>query len=131
MRGDLARGFGSLGAFVLSLVLMVFACIWAWDGFVNGKLYYCTDGGGLDFLCVGDWVHHPEPVAHVVPRSMNQPDEIKDGWSIGALWRLWGMFVAVSVLTSIVFARSLWTESSPGKPRQTTEATKSNLSLES
>jgi len=81
----------------MNLVLMAFVCTWAWDAFVNGKIYYCTDGGTFDFLLGGgDWVHNPESVARVVPRSMSEPDEIKNGWSITGLWYLWSTFVAVS-----------------------------------
>src|SRR5437868_1525041 len=75
MHGNIARTVGSVGAFFMSMLVMAFVCIWAWDAFVNGKLYYCTDGGWMDFIFVGHWVHHPESVAHVVPRPMDQPDE--------------------------------------------------------
>jgi len=60
----------------------------AWNAFASGKLYYCADGGTMDFIFVGDRVHHPESVAQVVPRSMSNPDEIKAGWSIKGLWCL-------------------------------------------
>lgn len=99
--------------FFASVLLMLFFCIPAWDAFVNGKLYYCTDGGSLDFICVGDWVHHPESVAHIVPRPMDKPDEIKSGWSIRGLWYLWGAFVGGSVLVSALFAGALWRAGSP------------------
>jgi hypothetical protein len=104
----------------MSLLLMAFVCTWAWDAFVNGKVYYCTDGGTLDFIFVGDWVHHPESVAHVAPRSMSEPDEIKDGWSITGLWYLWAAFVAISVFLSALFARLLWLATSPNKSLQAT-----------
>ena len=73
---------GSSVVFIGSLLAMIIASTMDWDAFINGKLYYCTDGGTLDFLFVGDWVHHPESVANIVPRSMSDPDEIKAGWSI-------------------------------------------------
>jgi hypothetical protein len=93
---------------------MAFVCVWAWDAFVNGKLYYCTDGGSLDFVVgVGDWVHHPESVARVMPRPMNQPDEIKAGWTTTGLWYLWSTFAGGSVLVSALFAGALWSSSSP------------------
>ncbi len=117
MHRNTARAFGSLGVFGMSLLLMAFVCTWAWDAFVNGKVYYCTDGGTLDFLIsVGDWVHNPESVAHVAPRSMSEPDEIKNGWSMTGLWWLWFAFVAVSVAISALFAGMLWRVSSANKP---------------
>ncbi len=111
--GITARALGGVGVFAMSMLLMAFACIWAWDAFVNGKLYYCTDGGTIDFIFVGDWVHHPESVSQIVPRSMSQPDEIKAGWTITGLWCLWCAFVAGSVFVSMLFAGALWRASSP------------------
>ena len=43
------RILGCLVLFVVSFLLMIVASTMAWDAFVNGKLYYCTDGGTLDF----------------------------------------------------------------------------------
>src|SRR5437870_2946139 len=74
MHGSIARTVGSVGVFFMSMLVMAFVCIWAWDTLVNGKLYYCTDGGSMDFIFVGDWVHHPESVSRVAPRPMEQPD---------------------------------------------------------
>ncbi len=109
MNSNVARAFGSIGVFGISLFLMAFACTWAWDAFVNGKVYYCTDGGTLDFVIgVEDWVHNPESVVHVAPRSMGEPDEIKNGWGITGLWWLWLAFVAVSIAISSFFAGVLW-----------------------
>jgi hypothetical protein len=102
------RILGGFAVFVIGLSLMIAASTMAWDVFINGKLYYCTDGGALDFLAVGDWVHHPESVAHIVPRSMSEPDEIKQGWSMAGLKFLWGSFVVVSVLVSAMLASRLW-----------------------
>jgi hypothetical protein len=104
----MTRAVGSFGVFVIGLMMMSVVCTWSWDAFVSAKLYYCTDGGMLDFWCAGDWVHHPVPVMHVVPRSMSEPDEIKEGWSITALWFLWSAFVLISALISALFARFLW-----------------------
>jgi hypothetical protein len=101
----------------MSVMLMAFVCTWAWDAFINGKVYYCTDGGSLDFLFgVGDWVHNAESVAQVAPRAMSEPDEIKTGWSISGLWCLWGGFVVVSVVISAVFAWMPWRAGSANKP---------------
>ena len=52
MRRTIARALVALGVFVVGLLIMGAVCTGAWDAFVNGKLYYCTDGGTLDFICV-------------------------------------------------------------------------------
>ena len=105
--------------FLISTVPMFFVCIWVWDAFVNGKLYFCTDGGSMDFIFgPGPWVHHPESVAHVVPRAMNQPDEIKNGWSIIHLQILWYTFFAVSVLVSAGLAGAFWRVGSRDKAQR-------------
>ena len=123
MRAILMRALGSIGVFCMVLLLMAFVCVWGWDAFVNGKLYYCTDGGSLDFVVgVGDWVHHPESVAHVVPRAMDKPDEIKTGWGIKGLWCLWSALVGGSVLVSALFAGALWRAGSPSKTPHATAA---------
>ena len=108
IRRAMIRVIGSFGVFVMSLLMMAFVCTWAWDASISGKLYYCTDAGSLDFWWVGDWVHHPDSVAHVVPRSMSEPDEIKAGWTITGLWCIWDGFVVFSLLVSAVFAWTLF-----------------------
>ncbi len=116
MQRIMARALVSLVVFVVGLLIMGVVCIGTWDAFVNGKLYYCTDGGAMDFIFVGDWVHHPESVSHVVPRPMEQPDEIKTGWSVTGLWGLWSAFVSGSVLLSALFAWLFWRATSPKRP---------------
>jgi hypothetical protein len=125
MHGSITRAVGSFGVFFMSMLLLLFLCIPAWDALVNGKLYYCTDGGTMDFICGpfgGGWVHHPESVSHVVPRPMEQPDEIKTGWSITGLWCLWGALVGGSVLVSALFAGAFWRPGSPNPALQATAA---------
>jgi hypothetical protein len=115
MGGSVARTASSVGVFFISTLVMLLLCIPAWDMFANRKLYYCTDGGTMDFIVgpfSGGWVHHPESVAHVVPRTMDKPDEIKNGWSTTALWSLWGSLVGASVLISALFAAARWRSSS-------------------
>lgn len=118
MRNLFARASVSIVVFSVSLLLMLIVCIWAWDAFVNGKLYYCTDGGTMDFIFVGDWVHNPESVAHVVPRSMSERDEIKAGWSTEGLWRLWLTFAGSAILTSALLARFTWNVTSHDRTSQ-------------
>jgi hypothetical protein len=125
MVSNFARVIGSLGVFLMSMLVLLLLCIPAWDALANGKLYYCTDGGTMDFILGplgGGWVHQPESVLHVVPRPMDQPDEIKTGWSVAGLWCLWGAFVGGSVLVSALFARALWRVSSSNEALQETAA---------
>ena len=108
------RVIGSLVAFAVSSLIMLVVCTWAWDEFVNGKLYYCTDGGSMDFICGGGgWVDHPVSVAKVVPHRMEEPDEIKQGWSSSGLTRLWYSFALGSVLLSALVAGVVWKAASP------------------
>jgi hypothetical protein len=102
------KALENFGIFFICLLLMLIPCTWTWDSFVNGHLYYCTDCVGFDFLFAGDWVHHPVAVAHIVPRSMSEPDEIKQGWGITGLWCLWGAFVFASAIISVLISRALW-----------------------
>ena len=129
MCGSLARFLGSVGVFFMSTLLMLFLCVPVWDALVNGKLYYCTDGGTIDFIfgpLGGGWVHHPESVAHIVPRPMDKPDEIKTGWTITGLWCLWGALAGGSALVSTFFARALWRAGSPNETLHATAATPSS-----
>ncbi|HSU53977.1 MAG TPA: hypothetical protein VLT36_07975 [Candidatus Dormibacteraeota bacterium] len=120
----------SLVLLVISLLIMGAVCIGAWDAFVNGKLYFCTDGGSsMDFIFVGDWVHRPESVSHVIPRPMDQPDEIKRGWTIRGLWCLWCAFVSGSVLVSAFFSGLVWRTISPNKPPALEAGTDDSLQL--
>lgn len=100
--------------FILVMVMMTILCTWAWDAFLNGKVYFCTDGGAWDYWFRGDWVHahdgHPITiVAKIIPRSdMNAPDTIKQGWGITKLWCMWFSFLSVSVLVSALLAWKRW-----------------------
>ena len=110
-----AKLFGSIAVFAFCFVVMMVICVWAWDAYVNGKIYYCTDGGTMDFICVGDWVHHPESVPQIVPRGMSEPDEILNGWSVAGLWCLWLSFVGVSILLSALMSAWFWKTMAPAK----------------
>ena len=101
--------------FLLCFVMMTFICTVVWDQAVNGWLYDCTDAIGFDYLHPGDWVHtwkeHPtvavvETVIH--NRSMNEPDTIKEGWTVARLWYVWYSMFAFSVLSSLVIASIRW-----------------------
>jgi hypothetical protein len=107
--------------FLLAMLLCTVFCTILWQNFVTDKLYNCTDPAWLDFLSPGDWVHdwdHHHPIAVVAKvvtgRSMEEPDEIKAGWSVTRLWWLWCSWVAASMLASYLVSRWLWP---PGRPR--------------
>jgi hypothetical protein len=104
--------FKRAAKFVIVLLAMTVACTIAWEMFVNGTLYNCTDPGFLDFLSPGDWVHFDHGVVyvpHIVNgRSMSDPDTIKEGWSVTGLWVLWYSFVAISLFVSVLLARKTW-----------------------
>ena len=100
--------------FVAMMFIMTIACTLAWDAFLNGKVYSCTDGGSLDYLNVGGWVHahggYPIVVVHQIgpPDDMGDPDTIKEGWSVTGLWCIWFLLFGVSLVVSIVFACVSW-----------------------
>ena len=99
-----------IGKFVISMILTTIACTYIW-GVAADSLYDCTDPGAFDYWSPGDWVHgHVVTVAHVVhTNSMNEPDTIKQGWSVKSLWRLWWTFVIGSFVISFVAACVPWT----------------------
>jgi hypothetical protein len=78
--------------FFLMMVMMTFACTLVWQGYVNDRLYHCTDSGGFGYLAPGDWVHPAHGLVHVpeivTHTSTSDPDTLKEGWSINRLWCL-------------------------------------------
>ena len=102
--------------FVVMMFVMTIFCTWAWETFLNGKVYSCTDGGGFDYWTPGDWVHvhHGYPVAVVdrivPPHDMSDSDTIKSGWSKERLWDTWLAFLAGSVAISVWMACLKWTK---------------------
>ena len=110
----MVRIFAYLVKFVAMMVIMTIICTWAWDAFLNGKVYSCTDGGSCDYWFVGDWVHahdgHPIVVVPkiVPPHDMSDPDTIKQGWSVAGLWSVWILFFITSLVVSILFAWVSW-----------------------
>jgi hypothetical protein len=125
----LAKFIVALIVMTVTLIVMTIICTVAWDSFVNDKIYHCTDGGALDFLNPGDWVHshdgipimavHQIVVDHPMNdvNTMNEPDTIKEGWSVNSLWRLWYTFVLVSIAVSVLSATMSWTTWRPKEPR--------------
>jgi hypothetical protein len=104
----------SIVKFLISMIVVTIICTWAWDAFLNGKVYMCTDGGTGDYFFPGDWVHahdgHPVVVVQqiVPPHDMSDPDTIKEGWSVAGLWCVWILFFGISLVGSVVFAWISW-----------------------
>jgi len=104
----------TIATFAACLFICVWFCTWGWDNYLNGKVYYCTDAVGLDFLRPGDWVHafggRPVVVFDAIPGnlSMSDPDGIKRGWSVDKLWLLWLALAGSSVALSGGVAFLVW-----------------------
>jgi hypothetical protein len=96
--------------FIALLLTCSIFCTYAWNNWIAGKLYNCTDSVPFDFLRPGNWVHSHDGISvAVVPKinpsdSMDKPDTIKEGWSVLKLWLLWWSFVFASVAVSAVLA---------------------------
>lgn len=100
--------------FTIVMVTMTILCTWAWDASLNGKVYFCTDGGAWDYWFPGDWVHahdgQPiEVVSKIIPTSnMNAADMIQQGWSVTKLWFVWYSSLGVSIIVSVLLAWMQW-----------------------
>jgi hypothetical protein len=100
--------------FFAIMFFLTMACTWAWDSFLFGQVYNCTDAVGFDYLHPGDWVHsweeHPVVVVSkiVPPHDMSDPDTIKEGWSVAKLWCIWILLFVSSFIVSVIFARAPW-----------------------
>jgi hypothetical protein len=112
--GVAGRTFLYLLKFSFAFVIMTIICAVAWETFVDDRLYHCVDGGPIDYLTPGDWVHdhNGDPiqtvdVVHAVG-DMSGPDTLKTGWTVARLWYLWFSFVGVSVAISAALASPRW-----------------------
>lgn len=102
------RVFGTGAKFVVSMFLMTIICSIVWGKFVDGNIYDCTDPL-FGYLSPDGWIggnNFPVVVVKQVVsgRSMGEPDEIKEGWSVADLWGLWFLFFGASLAISILFA---------------------------
>jgi hypothetical protein len=91
---------------------MTVICTVVWEEFIDGKVYDCTDPL-FGYLSPDGWVggnNFPVVVVKKVisGRSMSEPDELKEGWSVPGLWVLWGSFFASSLIVSFLLARLPW-----------------------
>ena len=103
-----------VGKFLAVFTIATLCCAKCWGLFVADHFYNCTDSspGTFDYFTPGDWVHSWKPIQFVSEvhnsRSMEQPDVIKKGWSITALWSLWLTMITVSLALSAFAATSGW-----------------------
>jgi hypothetical protein len=110
------RLFKSIAKFVIVMFVMTIVCTVVWQEVVAEYLYDNTDENMMGFIhpfYLDGWIGQVNfpvvAVQHVVHgRSMSDPDEIKEGWSISKLWCLWFSFVAVSLVISVMLARVPW-----------------------
>ena len=79
-----------VGKFIAVLNVCVVASVFAWERFVAGTIYRCTDPGFLEFLSPGDWAHS------------QYGDTLRAGWSMTGLWWLWYSFVIVSLTFAVL-----------------------------
>jgi hypothetical protein len=98
--------------FICAFVVMTAVCAMAWGKFVDGVVYDCTDPA-LGYLSPDGWVGGNKfPVVVVKQivsgRSISEPDEIKEGWSVARLWCLWSSFFAGSLIVSFAVAKLPW-----------------------
>ena len=113
---SIKRKFEIVAKFVFSTIVMTIICTIVWQDVVTEYLYDNTDENMMGFLdpfsgdfWIGEGGFPIITVQHVVHgRSMNDPDEIKAGWSIPKLQCLWTSFVVVSLAISVLLARIPW-----------------------
>ena len=100
------RQLKRVAAFVVSLGVMTMVFTAIWGTLITDNLYNCTDAVGFDYLQPGNWVHGDVAfVTHVrAGRSMSEPDTIKEGWTVRALWALWLSFCGCSLTASSIAA---------------------------
>jgi hypothetical protein len=94
---------------VFALVLLAIPMSIVWDSTLPGKIYYCTDDIGLDYLIPGNWVHgeieYVDDVSAAMSRSMSEPDVLLRGWSVGRLWLIWSAMFGSSLVVALYIAR--------------------------
>ncbi|MGB8369298.1 MAG: hypothetical protein WCF71_08405 [Verrucomicrobiia bacterium] len=85
-------------------------CTTAWDKYIADKLYICTDSVPWVFVHPGDWVHGNYVIIpqNQFPRSMSEPDAVKEGWSVPKLWCLWWSWIAASIGVSASLSFLIW-----------------------
>jgi hypothetical protein len=97
---------------VATFTVLTIAMTIVWDLALPGRIYYCTDHVGMDYLNPGSWVHGDaelvEDVAAASSRSLSGPDIMLRGWTPRRLWLIWGLMVGSSIVVSCLLAGSRW-----------------------
>jgi hypothetical protein len=115
------RVFGIGVKFLVAMFLMTIVCTIIWENFVDGKIYDCTDPL-FGYMSPDGWIggdNFPVVVVkHVVSgRSIGDPDELKEGWSVGDLWGIWFLLFTTSLEISLSAAR--WPDPAEGQKEST------------
>ena len=107
---------------VFALVLLAIPMSIAWDSTFPGKIYYCTDDIGFDYLIPGNWVHgeieYVDDVSAAMSRSMSEPDVLLRGWSVARLWLIWSAMFGSSLVVALFVARLRWGAAAPNEEKQ-------------
>lgn len=104
--------------FAAVMIGMTIVCEMVWEACLGDQVYLCTDP--LDgYLTPDNWVGNGEDsddgypivfVDHLVDTgAMNDPDELKMGWSVGRLWYAWYSLFGLSLIVSLLVAVAPWT----------------------
>jgi len=80
--------FGKAYFFFWALIPLLAVCTVLWQAWFPGKIYYCTDEIGFDFLMPNGMVHYPVPFEHIIISS-SMGDEILVGWTLLGLRLVW------------------------------------------
>jgi hypothetical protein len=109
-RWTIAQSTGRSATFLCLLLACTVYCTTAWDKYIADNLYICTDSVPWVFVHPGDWVHGSYVIIPQVrfPRSMSEPDAVKEGWSVPKLWCLWWSWIAASVGVSALLSFLIW-----------------------
>ncbi len=109
-RWTIARSTGRNVTFLFLLLACTIYCTTAWDKYIADKLYICTDSVPWVFVHPGDWVHGNYVIIpqNQFPRSMSEPDAVKEGWSVPKLWCLWWSWIAASIGVSASLSFLIW-----------------------
>jgi hypothetical protein len=112
---------------VFALVLLAIPMSIAWDSTFPGKIYYCTDDIGFDYLIPGNWVHgeieYVDDVGAAMSRSMSEPDVLLRGWSVARLWLIWSVMFGSSLVVALFVARLRWGAAAPNEEKQSANKT--------
>ena len=107
---------------VFALVLLAIPMSIAWEATFPGKIYYCTDDIGLDYLIPGKWVHgeieYVDDVSAAMSRLMGEPDVMLRGWSVVRLWLIWSAMFGSSFVVALFIARLRWGAAAPSEEKQ-------------